>query len=88
MVSSLVVKIRMVAFGQNTAGKGELVARGPAGSEFILRYAEEKAPITGIISEPWHFRYVGTEVSMAMKDTGLCLEEYLGAPAVKDSTIE
>lgn len=55
---------------------------------FILRYAEEKAPITGIISEPWHFRYVGTEVSMAMKDTGLCLEEYLGAPAVKDSTIE
>jgi len=54
---------------------------------FILRYAEEKAAITGIVYEPWHFRYVGTEVSMAMKDTGLCLEEYLGASAVKDSTI-
>jgi len=46
---------------------------------FILRYAEEKAHITGIISEPWHFRYVGREVSMDMKDSGLCLEEYLGA---------
>lgn len=35
---------RIFDFGQNTAGKGELVARGPAGSEFILRYAEELTP--------------------------------------------
>lgn len=55
---------------------------------FILRYLEEKASITGIIYEPWHFRYVGTEVSMDMKDSGLCLEEYLGAGAVTNSTIE
>ena len=33
--------------------------------------------------EPWHFRYVGVEVSMDMKDTGLCLEEYLGAYPVQ-----
>ena len=46
---------------------------------FIVRYMEDKAHITGIISEPWHFRYVGTEVSMDMKGSGLCLEEYLGA---------
>lgn len=46
---------------------------------FILRYPEDKADITGIVYEHWHFRYVGTEISMAMKDTGLCLEEYLGA---------
>lgn len=45
---------------------------------FIVRYTAEKAHITGIINEPWHFRYVGTEVSMDMKDSGLCLEEYLG----------
>lgn len=55
---------------------------------FILRYAEEKASITGIVYEPWHFRYVGTRVSMEMKDSGLCLEEYLGAGAVSDSTID
>ena len=46
---------------------------------FIVRYAADKSHITGIINEPWHFRYVGTEVSMDMKDSGLCLEEYLGA---------
>ena len=49
---------------------------------FIVRYTEEKEWITGIIDEPWHFRYVGTEVSLDMKDSGLCLEEYLGAEAV------
>lgn len=45
---------------------------------YILRYPEGKSDITGISTEPWHFRYVGKEVSMDMKDTGLCLEEYLG----------
>lgn len=49
---------------------------------FILRYPGEKAAITGITNESWHFRYVGVEVAMDMKDTGLCLEEYLGAAAV------
>lgn len=46
---------------------------------FIVRYQAEKSHITGIIDEPWHYRYVGTEVSMDLKDSGLCLEEYLGA---------
>jgi len=46
---------------------------------FILRYTEEKTAITGFAAENWHFRYVGVDVSMDMKDTGLCLEEYLGA---------
>lgn len=55
---------------------------------FIIRYAEEKSHITGIIYEPWHFRYVGTAVSMDMKDSGLCLEEYLGAAAVSNSTVK
>lgn len=49
---------------------------------FILRYTEEKESITGIVDEPWHFRYVGTEVSLDIKDSGLCLEEYLGAEPV------
>lgn len=49
---------------------------------FILRYPPEKEAITGIINEPWHYRYVGTEVSLDMKDSGLCLEEYLGADPV------
>lgn len=46
---------------------------------FILRFPEGKKDITGIVYEPWHFRYVGTRVSIPMRDSGLCLEEYLGA---------
>ena len=46
---------------------------------FIVRYAADKQHITGIADEPWHFRYVGVEVAMELKDSGLCLEEYLGA---------
>ena len=44
---------------------------------FILRYPEEKEEITGIVYEPWHFRYVGVEAATAIMDGGLCLEEYL-----------
>ena len=53
---------------------------------FIVRYRAEKAHITGIIDEPWHFRYVGVEVAMDMKDSGLCLEEYLGAVPIDTGT--
>lgn len=46
---------------------------------FILRYPNEKSVITGIIYEPWHYRYVGVEISMKLKNSGMCLEEYLDA---------
>ena len=46
---------------------------------FILRYPNGTTGITGIIYEPWHYRYVGVEVAMAIRDSGLTLEEYLGA---------
>ena len=45
---------------------------------FILRYTAEKQDITGIVPEPWHWRFVGVEYAEAIKDSGLCLEEYLG----------
>lgn len=44
---------------------------------FILRYPDNKINITGIIYEPWHFRYVGTELSLELKELGLCMEEYM-----------
>ena len=44
---------------------------------FILRYPNDKTSVTGIIYEPWHYRYVGVELAMELKGTGLCLEEYL-----------
>lgn len=44
---------------------------------FILRYPSDKSAITGIGYEPWHYRYVGKEAAKAMRESGLCLEEYL-----------
>jgi D-alanyl-D-alanine carboxypeptidase len=44
---------------------------------FILRYPKDKTDITGIIYEPWHFRYVGVEAATKITEGGLCLEEYL-----------
>ena len=44
---------------------------------FILRYPEEKADITGIIYEPWHYRYVGEETAKEITEQGITLEEYI-----------
>ena len=46
---------------------------------FILRYPNDKTAVTGIIYEPWHYRYVGRENAKAIYESGLCLEEYLQA---------
>ena len=43
---------------------------------FILRYPPDKSGLTGIIWEPWHFRYVGKEAAVYIMENGLCLEEY------------
>lgn len=44
---------------------------------FIIRYPKGKEDITGYVYEPWHIRYVGKEQAQKIKDSGLCLEEYL-----------
>ncbi len=44
---------------------------------FILRYPVNKSNITGIIYEPWHYRYVGKEAAREITEKGICLEEYL-----------
>ena len=47
---------------------------------FVVRYPEDKSgsadSITGIIYEPWHFRYVGVEAAKYMTENHLCLEEF------------
>jgi D-alanyl-D-alanine carboxypeptidase len=43
---------------------------------FILRYPNSKSDVTGIIYEPWHYRYVGKELAAELHETGFCLEEY------------
>lgn len=44
---------------------------------FIKRYPSDKTDITGVINEPWHYRYVGTEAALEIYSQGMCLEEYI-----------
>ena len=46
---------------------------------FILRYPTAKTETTGIIYEPWHYRYVGQEAAAEIYQQGVCLEEYIAA---------
>ena len=44
---------------------------------FILRFPLGEKDITGIIYEPWHFRYVGVEAATYVKETELTWEEFV-----------
>lgn len=50
---------------------------------FILRYPDGTTEITGIIYEPWHFRYVGEKAAQEITDAGITLEEYLDASVMQ-----
>ena len=45
---------------------------------FIHRYPNSKSDITGIIYEPWHYRYVGKDAAQDIFNRDITLEEYLG----------
>lgn len=44
---------------------------------FILRYLEGKEEITGYMYEPWHYRYVGTELATEITKLGITYDEYV-----------
>ncbi|GAA3895360.1 hypothetical protein GCM10022381_41120 [Leifsonia kafniensis] len=49
---------------------------------FLLRYPADKVSVTGYEFEPWHFRYIGTDLAAELHSTGVStLEEFFGLPA-------
>ena len=44
---------------------------------FILRYPADGESVTGVIYEPWHYRYVGPDAARQISQLGLTLEEYI-----------
>ena len=44
---------------------------------FVMRYREDKQPITGVIHESWHWRFVGIKAAKEMNELDMCLEEYV-----------
>ena len=53
---------------------------------FILRYPKGTTHITGIIYEPWHYRYVGVEIATEIMTKGITFEEYLGKIGAPETT--
>ncbi|TXK80065.1 D-alanyl-D-alanine carboxypeptidase family protein [Paenibacillus sp. N3.4] len=49
---------------------------------FIIRYPKGKAAITGYQYEPWHIRYVGTDLSKEIVSKNVTMEEYFKAVPV------
>lgn len=43
---------------------------------FIIRYPQGKAAITGYQYEPWHLRYVGTDIAKEIQSKKVTMEEY------------
>lgn len=72
-------KIPWAQLGETPSG--QWLVENAANFGFILRYPPEKSDITGISSEPWHFRYVGQPHATYMSQHGLTLEEYLAEVA-------
>ena len=48
---------------------------------FILRYPNDTGDITGIVFEPWHYRYVGVTAAKEITELGITFEEYLAYTA-------
>lgn len=59
-----------------TTKEGQWIVKNAWKYGYILRYAEDKADITGYAYEPWHIRYVGKKLAKYLYDNNLCLEEY------------
>ncbi len=55
---------------------------------FILRFPEDKVPVTGIQFEPWHWRFVGRYHAKKIHDAGVCLEEYIAGMTTEEAAAQ
>lgn len=55
--------------------EGKWVAKNSYKYGFIIRYPKDKTDITGYIYEPWHIRYVGTDLAKYIYNHNITLEE-------------
>ena len=62
---------------QETTGTQRWLKEHAADYGFILRYPNGTSDITGIIYEPWHYRYVGVKFAREITNRGITLEEYV-----------
>ena len=73
------IAVDINADGIHSTGKEvyDWLAQNAHNFGFICRYPSGKTEITGVINEPWHYRYVGIKAATDIYNQGVCLEEYL-----------
>lgn len=70
-------------YGNTPSGKW--VAANAYKYGFVIRYGDGQTATTGYLYEPWHLRYVGTELSNEVQRTGTAtLEDFFGLEAAGD----
>ena len=75
MTSQSVVDKQRLVFGDTTEYKW--VVENCAKYGFILRYPKGKENITGVIYEPWHFRYIGYPHSEILYKEKIVYDTYI-----------
>lgn len=57
--------------------EGQWLAANAYKYGFLLRYTPDKVQVTGYASEPWHYRYIGTQLAAELHKTNIkTLEEF------------
>ncbi len=51
---------------------------------FVIRYQKDKEDLTGYSYEPWHVRYVGTDLALKLTRANQTLEQYFNLPIFTD----
>ena len=61
---------------ENTEGY-EWLKKNAEDYGFVMRYPQGKEDVTGVIYEPWHWRFIGIKHAKEMNRLNLCFEEYV-----------
>lgn len=77
--TGLVADVQGSSYDYNRFGEtpeNEYVLNNAYKYGFIVRYTNEKVSITGYKAEPWHLRYVGTDIATIIQEKHITYDEY------------
>lgn len=60
--------------------EGQWLAQHAHEYGFVIRYPDNMQSVVGYTYEPWHLRYVGTDLANEVAKTGQVLEQFFGLP--------
>jgi len=66
-----------------TSKEGQWLAEHAAEYGYVIRYLKGEEDTTGYVYEPWHIRYIGTDLASDVVKSGLTLEEYFDEANIK-----